>query len=97
MTGGELTGEVRFRYDAERNYIEVLETDIFSWKAGRAVQVRLVWEAPGEAALYIDGQERDRRRLDRRLSGAFKRLHLGQRPGNWRAEGCIGDLTIRLG
>ena len=50
-----------------------------------------------EAWLRIDQEERDRRPLTRRLSGAFRRLHLGHRPGNWRADGTIGDLILRLG
>jgi hypothetical protein len=87
---------VRF-YDAERNYIEVLEADIQSWKKGRPVQIRVVWQAPGEATLWIDGNEKDRRPLGRRLSGAFKRLHVGHRPGNWRADGWIDHVVLRLG
>ena len=127
---------VRF-YDAERHYIEVLETDIQDWKAGVPHRVEIGWDvgdgssgvgtcraptlrgaraggleagnarvaradAPattssGEAWLRIDGVERDRRPLTRRLSGSFRRLHLGHRPGNWRADGTIGDLSLRLG
>jgi hypothetical protein len=88
---------VRF-YDAERHYIEVLETDIQHWRAGIAVQVRVEWDAEkGEAVLFLDGAEKDRRALGRRLSGAFKRLHLGHRPGNWRADGLINRVTLRLG
>ncbi|NKB72230.1 MAG: hypothetical protein GKR89_34565 [Candidatus Latescibacteria bacterium] len=87
---------VRF-YDADRHYIEVLEADIQAWRKGVPVQVRLVWEALGEAVLWIDGQERDRRTLGRRISGAFKRLHLGHRPGNWRADGWIDDVVLSLG
>ena len=55
------------------------------------------WAASGEAWLCIDGTERDRRPLGRRLSGGFRRLHLGHRPGNWRADGALGELVIRLG
>lgn len=87
---------VRF-YDAERHYIEVLEADIQSWKKGVPVRIRTAWQAPGEAVLWIDDDERDRRPLERRLSGAFKRLHLGHRSGNWRADGWIDDIVIQLG
>ena len=88
---------VRF-YDAERHYVEVLETDIQHWKAGRPHLIRVQWDVDqAEAALWLDGEEKDRRALGRRLSGAFKRLHLGHRPGNWRADGRIADLRLRLG
>ena len=93
---------VRF-YDAERHYIEVLEADIQDWKAGAPHRVEIGWdvggESPGlgEAWLRIDGVVGDRRPLTRRLSGGFRRLHLGHRPGNWRADGTIGDLTLQLG
>ena len=88
---------VRF-YDAERHYIEVLETDIQHWERGKAVDIRVAWDAEaGEAILWLDSEERDRRRLPRRLAGAFKRLHLGHRPGNWRAQGRIDALRLQLG
>ena len=88
---------VRF-YDAERHYVEVLETDIQHWKAGKPHRVRVTWNVEeGTAALWLDGEEMDRRGLNRRLSGSFKRLHVGHRPGNWRADGRIGELQIRLG
>ena len=88
---------VRF-YDVGRHYIEVLETDIQHWERGKEARVEVSWDThKGEAALLLDGQERDCRALDRRLGGAFKRLHLGQRPGNWRADGLIGDLELVLG
>ena len=92
---------VRF-YDAQRHYIEVLETDIEHWKAGVPHRVEIGWDvgsetAAGEAWLRLDGEERDRRPLTRRLSGGFRRLHLGHRPGNWRADGVIADLRVQLG
>lgn len=88
---------VRF-YDAERQYVEVLEADIQHWKADESHRVRVVWDVEeGAAALWLDGEEVDRRGLKRRLSGGFKRLHLGHRPGNWRADGKIGALRLRLG
>ncbi|MBT5874527.1 MAG: hypothetical protein HOH43_14000 [Candidatus Latescibacteria bacterium] len=87
---------IRF-YDSERNYIEVLEADIQTWTRHTPVRVHVTWNASGEAALHIDGKERDRRELDRRLSGVFRRLHVGHRPGNWRSDGWINDLTLRLG
>jgi len=88
---------VRF-YDVERHYVEVLEADIQHWKEGESHRVRVVWDVEeGTAALWLDGEEADRRGLKRRLSGGFKRLHLGHRPGNWRANGKIGALRLRLG
>jgi len=86
---------VRF-YDAERHYIEVLETDIGTWKAGSPHRIDIGWRA-GTAWLRVDGEESDRRTLDRRLSGAFARLHLGHRPGNWRADATLSDLVMHLG
>lgn len=87
---------IRF-YDSERNYIEVLETDIQTWTKHTPVRVQVTWSVSGEAALHIDGEERDRRVLNRRLSGAFRRLHVGHRPGNWRSDGWINDLEMRFG
>jgi hypothetical protein len=88
---------VRF-YDAERNYVEVLETEIRAWRQGEVIAVRIRWDVDaGEAILWLDGQERDRRKLGRRLSGAFQFLHLGHRPGNWRADGLLDRLELRLG
>jgi hypothetical protein len=88
---------VRF-YDAERHYIEVLETDIQHWKAGQEHRVRVVWDGTaGTAELWMDGELCDRRGLPRRLAGAFKRLHVGHRPGNWRSDGRISDLRLELG
>lgn len=88
---------VRF-YDAERHYIEVLETDISHWQQGQTVRVRVAWDAAAAtAALWVDGAEVDRRPLLRRLGGAFQRLHLGHRPGNWRAEGRLVEVELDLG
>lgn len=85
-------------YDAERHYVEVLETDIQHWERGKAVEIRVTWDVEEEVAtLWLDREEKDRRRLNRRLSGAFKRLHLGHRPGNWRADGTINGLRLKLG
>ena len=88
---------VRF-YDAERHYIEVLETDISHWQQGQTRRVRLAWDAAAAtAALWVDGEEVDRRPLPRRLGGAFARLHLGHRPGNWRADGRLMEVELALG
>jgi len=86
---------VRF-YDGERHYIEVLETDIGDWRANCPHRIDIGWSA-GTAWLRVDGEESDRRSLDRRLSGAFERLHLGHRPGNWRAQATLTGLVLRLG
>ncbi|MEW6750045.1 MAG: hypothetical protein AB1505_03600 [Candidatus Latescibacterota bacterium] len=88
---------VRF-HDAHRHYIEVLETSVQDWRVGQPHRLRVWWDAgPGEAVLWVDGKERDRRRLGRRLSGAFAYLHLGHRPGNWRADGTLTNLELELG
>lgn len=88
---------VRF-YDAERHYVEVLETDIQHWRAGEPHRVRIQWDVDqAEAMLWMDGEEADRRPLLRRLGGGFKRLHVGHRPGNWRANGLLADLRLNLG
>ncbi|MFA6111039.1 MAG: hypothetical protein WDA75_19965 [Candidatus Latescibacterota bacterium] len=88
---------VRF-YDAERNYVEVLEAEIRSWRQDEEVAVRIRWDVDaGEATLWLNGQKCDRRKLGRRLSGAFQVLHLGHRPGNWRADGLLDRLELRLG
>ena len=87
---------VRF-YDAERHYIEVLETDIQTWRAGQAHRVEIEWDGEaGEASLRVDGVNADQRALPRRLSGAFQRLHVGHRPGNWRADARLTDFEIEL-
>ena len=59
--------------DAERHLIEVLETDIQRWKAGSEHEIRVQWDVDdGVALLWMDGEEKDRGALNRRLSGAFK-------------------------
>ncbi|MCC7261848.1 MAG: hypothetical protein IT369_04910 [Candidatus Latescibacteria bacterium] len=88
---------VRF-YDEQRHYIEVLEAGIGDWKAGQPPRIEGNGDtATGGAVLFSDGHEKDKRTLDRRLGGAFKRLHLGHRPGNWRAEGRLSELELDLG
>lgn len=59
--------------------------------------MRVTWKAPGEAVLYIDGEEVDRRRLDRPVGGKFTRLHIGHKPGNWRALGKVEIHRLRFG
>ena len=76
----------------------MLETDIQHWRRGASVEIRVQWNVDEEAAvLRLDGEEKDRKTLNRRLAGAFKRLHIGHRPGNWRADGAIGKLRLKLG
>lgn len=85
-------------HDGERHYIEVLETSIQDWRAGVPHRVEVEWDgAAGWARLAVDGRDADRRHLPRRLSGAFQRLHLGHRPGNWRADARLTDLELDLG
>ena len=84
-------------YDAHRKLIEVPEGSIDDWKEGEPHRVRVTWKAPGEAVLYIDGKEVDRRRLDRPVGGKFTRLHIGHKPGNWRALGKVEIHRLRFG
>jgi hypothetical protein len=87
---------VRF-HDAERNYIEVLETSLQHWRAGEAHHIVVEWHGSGGGArLVVDGVEVACCQLSRHLSGAFQHLHLGHRPGNWRAHARITDLEFDL-
>ena len=84
-------------YDAERNYITVLEADIQHWRAGVAHRIEVAWDAhENSARLVVYDEDTATGTLPRRLSGAFTRLHLGHRPGNWRADARITDLEFEL-
>ncbi|MCK4591596.1 MAG: hypothetical protein KAT86_07560, partial [Candidatus Latescibacteria bacterium] len=83
-------------YDAHRKLIEVPEGSIDEWKEGEPHRVNVTWEAPGEAVMYIDGQEVDKRWLDRPIGGEFTRLHIGYKPGNWRMLGKIEVHKFRF-
>ncbi|MCK5732840.1 MAG: hypothetical protein KAI38_01545, partial [Candidatus Latescibacteria bacterium] len=84
-------------YDVHRNLIEVPEGSIDDWKEGEPHRIKATWNAPGEAVLYIDGKEVDRRPLDRPIGGEFTRLHIGHKPGNWRALGKVAVQRLRFG
>jgi len=84
-------------YDSHRKLIEVPEGSIDDWKEGEPHRIKATWNAPGEAALYLDGKEVDRRPLDRPIGGQFTRLHIGHKPGNWRALGKIAVHLLKLG
>jgi len=45
----------------------------------------------------MDGGEAHRVRLPRRLSGAFRKLYLGCKPGNWKGKGKLYKVGIRVG
>jgi hypothetical protein len=47
------------------------------------------YRAPGTAVLSVDGRVVDRTDLDRPLSGAFRRIRVGSRPGNWTVDGTV--------
>jgi hypothetical protein len=51
--------------------------------------LRVEYRAPGTAALSVDGRVVDRTDLDRPLSGAFRRIRVGSRPGNWTVDGSV--------
>jgi hypothetical protein len=84
-------------YDAHRKLIEVPEGSIDDWKEGEPHRIKATWNAPGEAVLYLDGKEVDRRPLDRPIGGEFTRLHIGHKPGNWRTLGKIAVHRLRFG
>lgn len=85
-------------HDAHRHYIEVLEVPIDHWRAGESHRIVIDWDVDeGTAKLAMDGDEVDARSLPRRLSGSFARLHVGHRPGHWRADAELNDLRIELG
>jgi len=83
-------------YDANRRLIEVPEGSIDGWKEGEPHRVKATWNAPGEAVLYIDGKEVDRKRLDMSIGGRFTRLHIGHKPGNWRTLGKVEVHKLRF-
>ncbi len=84
-------------YDVHRKLIEVPEGSIDDWKEGEPHRIKATWNAPGEAVLYLDGKEVDRRPLDRPNGGEFTRLHIGHKPGNWRALGKVAVHRLRFG
>ena len=83
-------------YDPNGRLIEVPEGSIEGWREGEPHRIRVVWKAPGEAMLYVDGREVDRRSLDRPIGGRFTRIHIGHRPGNWRAHARIRLHRLRF-
>jgi len=85
---------VRF-YDRHRKIIEVLETKVNGWQAGQRRTIEFEWD-PQDAVLRMNGEEAHRIRLPRRLSGAFRKLYLGCKPGNWKGKGKLYRVGIRV-
>ena len=86
---------VRF-YDRDRKIIEVLEANVNGWQAGARRTIEFEWD-PKEAVLRMDGEEVHRIRLPRCLSGFFRKLYLGCKPGNWKGKGKLYKVGIRVG
>ena len=86
---------VRF-YDSHRKLIEVLEVNIEGWEQGQRRRIEFAWDEKG-AILWMDGREVHRVPLQRRLSGAFRRLYLGSKPGNWKGKGTLHRVEIAVG
>ena len=61
----------------------------FFQRSSGAHVLRVDYRAPGTAVLSIDGKVVDRTDLDRPLSGAFHRIRVGSRPGNWKVDGSV--------
>jgi|ETNmetMinimDraft_26_1059896.scaffolds.fasta_scaffold03653_2 hypothetical protein len=85
---------VRF-YDRDRKLIDVLEVDVQGWQAGLRRRIEFKWNSE-DAILFLDGDECHRVPMQRRISGAFRRLYLGCKPGNWKGKGTLSRLEIRL-
>ena len=85
---------VRF-YDRHRKLIEVLEANVQGWPAGERRRIEFAWNAE-EASLWLDGREVHRVPMQRLISGAFRRLYLGCKPGNWKGKGTLYAVDIRL-
>lgn len=81
-------------YDHQRELIEVGEASIVPDKL---LDVVIEWEAPGELKFYIEGKLVDRRPLNRPLGGAFRNMHIGHKPGNWRLLGEVQLLSMQTG
>ncbi len=83
--------QVRF-HDADRRLVDSLDAfvprDFFRRASGPHV-LAVRYEAPGEAVLAVDGRIAARTALDRALSGAFRRIRVGARPGNWTVNGRV--------
>jgi hypothetical protein len=67
------------------------------WVEGEWFEVEVEWNAPGSMRLWFDGGLVDEKPLDRRLGGAFRRLYVGAKPGNWRARASVDLQELRLG
>ncbi|MFH0796437.1 MAG: hypothetical protein V2A65_05190 [Candidatus Omnitrophota bacterium] len=90
-------GKIQARlYDAERNLVESVEASCGDWQPGEVHTVALRWNEE-EAVFVVDGKERDRRSLDRRLGGSFTRCAVGYHPAHWTFEGEIVELNISIG
>jgi len=83
---------VRF-YDRGRKLIEVLEASVQGWPAGLRRRIEFAW-SEREAVLWMDGAEVHRVPMQRRISGRFRKLYLGCKPGNWLGKGALHSVEI---
>ena len=86
---------VRF-YDSHRKLIEVLEANVEGWEQGEQRRIEFTWNED-EAVLWMDGKEVHRVPVHRRLSGAFRKLYLGCKPGNWKGKGTLYRVELEVG
>jgi hypothetical protein len=84
---------VRF-YDAKRRLIDSLDTVISHWKPDEMHRIEVRWSESG-ASLALDGAEVHRITLSRRIGGSFRKLSVGYRTGNWKADGVIESVSIK--
>jgi hypothetical protein len=83
---------VRF-YDRDRKLIEVLEADIQGWQAGVRHRIEFKWNSEA-AILFLDDKECHRVPLQRKISGAFRRVYLGCKPGSWKGKGTLSRVEV---
>jgi hypothetical protein len=82
--------QARF-YDQDRHLVDSLDAFVSPsfFQPGSCHQIRVAYQAPGQAELHIDGQPAAQTSLDRPLSGAFRHLFTGCKPGNWKVNGSV--------
>ncbi|MHB8963423.1 MAG: hypothetical protein ACYC5K_09755 [Saccharofermentanales bacterium] len=82
--------QIRF-YDEDGNLIDSLDylPDESFFQAGSVNEMIIRYEAPGTATLEVNGIPVCSVLLDRPLSGSFRKMYTGTRPGNWKANGLV--------
>jgi hypothetical protein len=82
--------QIRF-YDPEGSLIDSLDCfpggEFFSPGSSHRLDIR--YRAPGPAVLAIDGKASARISLTRPISGSFRFLYVGCKPGNWSVCGTV--------